>query len=79
LTGRDRGESLVLTARCSTRDLHAQGSDAIDFYTHKKIVVERWPALTYSSPPRWPIGSKRTRTRAGSTVTMLPFSKASTS
>lgn len=25
-------------------DLHAQGSDAIDFYTHKKIVVERWPA-----------------------------------
>jgi malonate-semialdehyde dehydrogenase (acetylating)/methylmalonate-semialdehyde dehydrogenase len=25
-------------------DLHAQGADAIDFYTHKKIVVERWPA-----------------------------------
>jgi malonate-semialdehyde dehydrogenase (acetylating)/methylmalonate-semialdehyde dehydrogenase len=25
-------------------DLHAQGSDAIDFYTHKKVVVERWPA-----------------------------------
>ncbi len=24
-------------------DLHAQGSDAIDFYTEKKIVVERWP------------------------------------
>lgn len=25
-------------------DLHAQGSDAIDFYTHKKVVVERWPS-----------------------------------
>jgi malonate-semialdehyde dehydrogenase (acetylating)/methylmalonate-semialdehyde dehydrogenase len=25
-------------------DLHAQGRDAIDFYTEKKIVVERWPA-----------------------------------
>jgi malonate-semialdehyde dehydrogenase (acetylating)/methylmalonate-semialdehyde dehydrogenase len=25
-------------------DLHAQGSDAIDFYTEKKVVVERWPA-----------------------------------
>ena len=24
-------------------DLHAQGRDAIDFYTEKKIVVERWP------------------------------------
>lgn len=24
-------------------DLHAQGSDAIDFYTEKKVVVERWP------------------------------------
>ena len=24
-------------------DLHAQGRDAIDFYTDKKIVVERWP------------------------------------
>jgi malonate-semialdehyde dehydrogenase (acetylating)/methylmalonate-semialdehyde dehydrogenase len=24
-------------------DLHAQGPDAIDFYTEKKIVVERWP------------------------------------
>jgi malonate-semialdehyde dehydrogenase (acetylating)/methylmalonate-semialdehyde dehydrogenase len=23
-------------------DLHAQGDDSIDFYTHKKIVVERW-------------------------------------
>lgn len=23
-------------------DLHAQGGDAIEFYTHKKIVVERW-------------------------------------
>jgi malonate-semialdehyde dehydrogenase (acetylating)/methylmalonate-semialdehyde dehydrogenase len=25
-------------------DLHAQGRDAIDFFTEKKIVVERWPA-----------------------------------
>jgi malonate-semialdehyde dehydrogenase (acetylating)/methylmalonate-semialdehyde dehydrogenase len=24
-------------------DLHAQGRDAIEFYTDKKIVVERWP------------------------------------
>lgn len=24
-------------------DLHAQGSDAIDFYTEKKVIVERWP------------------------------------
>jgi malonate-semialdehyde dehydrogenase (acetylating) / methylmalonate-semialdehyde dehydrogenase len=24
-------------------DLHAQGRDAIDFYTNKKVVVERWP------------------------------------
>jgi malonate-semialdehyde dehydrogenase (acetylating)/methylmalonate-semialdehyde dehydrogenase len=25
-------------------DLHAQGRDAVDFYTEKKIVVERWPS-----------------------------------
>jgi malonate-semialdehyde dehydrogenase (acetylating)/methylmalonate-semialdehyde dehydrogenase len=25
-------------------DLHAQGADAIDFFTEKKVVVERWPA-----------------------------------
>lgn len=25
-------------------DLHGQGCDAIDFYTEKKIVVERWPS-----------------------------------
>jgi len=25
-------------------DLHAQGRDAINFYTEKKIVVERWPS-----------------------------------
>jgi len=25
-------------------DLHAQGTDAIDFYTEKKVVVERWPS-----------------------------------
>jgi malonate-semialdehyde dehydrogenase (acetylating) / methylmalonate-semialdehyde dehydrogenase len=25
-------------------DLHAQGRDAIDFYTEKKVIVERWPA-----------------------------------
>ncbi len=25
-------------------DLHAQGQDAIDFFTEKKIVVERWPS-----------------------------------
>jgi len=24
-------------------DLHAQGRDAVEFYTDKKIVVERWP------------------------------------
>lgn len=24
-------------------DLHAQGSDAIEFFTQKKVVVERWP------------------------------------
>jgi malonate-semialdehyde dehydrogenase (acetylating)/methylmalonate-semialdehyde dehydrogenase len=23
--------------------LHAQGRDAIEFYTDKKVVVERWP------------------------------------
>ena len=26
-------------------DLHAQGRDAIDFYTDKKVVVERWPRV----------------------------------
>jgi malonate-semialdehyde dehydrogenase (acetylating)/methylmalonate-semialdehyde dehydrogenase len=25
-------------------DLHAQGTDAVDFYTEKKVVVERWPS-----------------------------------
>jgi malonate-semialdehyde dehydrogenase (acetylating) / methylmalonate-semialdehyde dehydrogenase len=25
-------------------DLHAQGRDAVDFYTEKKVVVERWPS-----------------------------------
>ncbi len=25
-------------------DLHAQGRDAVEFYTEKKVVVERWPA-----------------------------------
>ena len=35
-------------------------------------------SLTYSSPTRG-IGSRRTRTRAGSKVTMQPFSKESTS
>ena len=24
-------------------DLHAQGRDAIEFYTDKKVIVERWP------------------------------------
>lgn len=24
-------------------DLHAQGADAIEFYTQKKVVIERWP------------------------------------
>ncbi|MDE3181280.1 MAG: CoA-acylating methylmalonate-semialdehyde dehydrogenase [Acidobacteriota bacterium] len=24
-------------------DLHAQGRDAVDFYTDKKVVIERWP------------------------------------
>lgn len=24
-------------------DLHSQGSDAVDFFTQKKVVVERWP------------------------------------
>jgi malonate-semialdehyde dehydrogenase (acetylating) / methylmalonate-semialdehyde dehydrogenase len=27
-------------------DLHGQGRDAIDFYTEKKVVVERWPSST---------------------------------
>jgi malonate-semialdehyde dehydrogenase (acetylating)/methylmalonate-semialdehyde dehydrogenase len=25
-------------------DLHAQGRDAVEFYTEKKVVVERWPS-----------------------------------
>jgi malonate-semialdehyde dehydrogenase (acetylating)/methylmalonate-semialdehyde dehydrogenase len=25
-------------------DLHAHGSDAIDFYTEKKVVITRWPS-----------------------------------
>jgi malonate-semialdehyde dehydrogenase (acetylating) / methylmalonate-semialdehyde dehydrogenase len=25
-------------------DLHAQGTDAVDFYTEKKVIVERWPS-----------------------------------
>ena len=25
-------------------DLHAQGRDAVEFYTDKKVVIERWPA-----------------------------------
>ena len=25
-------------------DLHAQGTDAIDFFTEKKVIVERWPS-----------------------------------
>ncbi len=25
-------------------DLHGQGRDAVEFYTEKKVVVERWPA-----------------------------------
>jgi len=25
-------------------DLHAQGRDAVDFFTEKKVIVERWPA-----------------------------------
>ena len=25
-----------------SRDLHGQGRDAIEFYTDKKVVVERW-------------------------------------
>jgi len=24
-------------------DLHGQGNDAVEFFTQKKIVVERWP------------------------------------
>jgi malonate-semialdehyde dehydrogenase (acetylating)/methylmalonate-semialdehyde dehydrogenase len=24
-------------------DMHAQGRDAVEFYTQKKVVVERWP------------------------------------
>ena len=26
-------------------DLHANGSDAIEFYTEKKVVITRWPAV----------------------------------
>ena len=25
-------------------DLHAQGSDGVDFFTEKKVIVERWPS-----------------------------------
>ena len=25
-------------------DLHGQGHDAIEFYTEKKVVIERWPS-----------------------------------
>jgi len=25
-------------------DLHGQGRDAVEFYTDKKVVIERWPA-----------------------------------
>ena len=25
-------------------DLHAQGRDGVEFYTDKKVVIERWPA-----------------------------------
>ena len=25
-------------------DLHGQGRDAVDFYTDKKVIVERWPS-----------------------------------
>jgi malonate-semialdehyde dehydrogenase (acetylating)/methylmalonate-semialdehyde dehydrogenase len=25
-------------------DLHAQGTDAVDFFTEKKVIVERWPS-----------------------------------
>jgi malonate-semialdehyde dehydrogenase (acetylating)/methylmalonate-semialdehyde dehydrogenase len=24
-------------------DMHGQGMDAFEFFTHKKVVVERWP------------------------------------
>jgi malonate-semialdehyde dehydrogenase (acetylating) / methylmalonate-semialdehyde dehydrogenase len=24
-------------------DLHGQGRDAVEFYTEKKVVIERWP------------------------------------
>jgi len=24
-------------------DMHAQGMDAVEFYTQKKVVIERWP------------------------------------
>jgi len=26
-------------------DLHAQGRDAVEFYTDKKVVIDRWPDL----------------------------------
>ena len=29
--------------------LHGQGRDAVEFYTDKKVVVERWPCLLYTS------------------------------
>ena len=56
------------------RDLRMKPQYARDLSSVSSAV-----SLTYSSPPRGPTGSKRTRTRAGSNVTMLPFSKASTS
>jgi len=26
-------------------DMHGQGTDAVEFFTQKKVVVERWPAV----------------------------------
>jgi hypothetical protein len=31
------------TERSFFGDLHGRGRDAVDFYTDKKVVIERWP------------------------------------
>ena len=51
----------------------------LDTYTQNLSSVSKCRQLDLLVAPTRANGSKRTRTRAGSNVTMLPFSKASTS
>ena len=34
-------------------DLHANGRDAVDFYTRKKVVTSRWSWTDHDAPRRW--------------------------